>query len=48
VADLTFRMPMGRTLIGRHDDCDLVIRDRTVSGHHAELTVRAEGSPSPT
>jgi pSer/pThr/pTyr-binding forkhead associated (FHA) protein len=34
---------MGRTLIGRHEDCDLVIRDRTVSGQHAELMVRAEG-----
>lgn len=43
VASLTFRTPMGRTLIGRHEDCDLVIRDRTVSGQHAELMVRAEG-----
>lgn len=43
VAGLTFRTPMGRTVIGRGDDCDVVIRDRTVSTRHAELTVRAEG-----
>lgn len=43
VAGMTFRTPMGRTLIGRQDDCDLVIRDRTVSARHAELMVRAEG-----
>lgn len=43
VAGKVFRTPMGRTLIGRHDDCDLVIRDRTVSSRHAELMVRAEG-----
>jgi len=43
VAGLTFRTSIGRTLIGRQDDCDLVIRDRTVSARHAELMVRAEG-----
>ncbi len=43
VAGLTFRTPMGRTLVGRDETCDLVIRDRTVSARHAELTVRAEG-----
>lgn len=43
VAGLTFRTPMGRTLVGRSDECDLVIRDRTVSARHAELMVRAEG-----
>ncbi len=43
VAGLTFRTPMGRTLIGRLDECDLVIRDRTVSSRHAELMVRADG-----
>jgi pSer/pThr/pTyr-binding forkhead associated (FHA) protein len=43
VAGMTFRTPMGRTLVGRHEDCDLVIRDRTVSARHAELMVRAEG-----
>lgn len=43
VAGMTFRTPIGRSLIGRQDDCDLVIRDRTVSARHAELMVRAEG-----
>jgi len=43
VAGMTFRTPMGRTLIGRSDECDVVIRDRTVSARHAELMVRAEG-----
>jgi pSer/pThr/pTyr-binding forkhead associated (FHA) protein len=43
VSGLTFRTPIGRTLIGRHEDCDLIIRDRTVSSRHAELMVRAEG-----
>ncbi len=43
VAALTFRMPMGRTVIGRSEECDLVIRDRTVSSRHAELTVRSDG-----
>ena len=43
VAGLTFRTPLGRILLGRHDSCDLVLRDRTVSTHHAELMVRAEG-----
>ncbi|MFU8817494.1 MAG: FHA domain-containing protein, partial [Pseudomonadales bacterium] len=43
VAGLAFRTPRGRVLIGRHDDCDLVLRDRSVSARHAELMVRAEG-----
>lgn len=43
VAGMTFRTSMGRILIGRQDDCDVVIRDRTVSARHAELMVRAEG-----
>ena len=43
VSGLTFHTNIGRTLIGRDEDCDLVIRDRTVSGRHAELMVRAEG-----
>ena len=42
VAGMTFRTPIGRTLIGRHEDCDLIIRDRTVSARHAELMVRSE------
>jgi pSer/pThr/pTyr-binding forkhead associated (FHA) protein len=43
VAGMTFRTPIGRTLVGRNDDCDLIIRDRTVSSRHAELMVRSEG-----
>ena len=43
VSGMTFRTPMGRTMIGRQDDCDIVIRDRTVSARHAELMVRADG-----
>jgi pSer/pThr/pTyr-binding forkhead associated (FHA) protein len=44
VAGITFRTPMGLTVIGRREDCDLVLRDRTVSSRHAELRVRAEGA----
>ncbi|MEZ5560471.1 MAG: FHA domain-containing protein [Pseudomonadales bacterium] len=44
VSGLTFRTPMGRSLIGRDSDCDLVIRDRTVSARHAELIIRPEGA----
>lgn len=43
VTGMTFRTRMGRTLIGRDESCDVVIRDRTVSARHAELMVRAEG-----
>lgn len=43
VAGLTFRTRMGRTLIGRHESCDLVIGDRTVSAKHAELAIRSDG-----
>lgn len=43
VTGMTYRTPMGRSLIGRHEECDVVIRDRTVSARHAELMVRAEG-----
>jgi pSer/pThr/pTyr-binding forkhead associated (FHA) protein len=43
-AGITFRAPMGLSVIGRHEDCDLVLRDRTVSSRHAELRVRAEGA----
>jgi pSer/pThr/pTyr-binding forkhead associated (FHA) protein len=41
---LRHRVAMGRTLIGRQDDCDLQLRDRSVSGHHAELVLRPEGA----
>jgi len=44
VSGLTFRTGMGRTLIGRSDDCDVVVSDRTVSARHAELVVRPEGA----
>ena len=43
ISGLTFRTGMGRTLIGRGDDCGVIIRDRTVSARHAELVVRPEG-----
>ena len=43
VSGMTFRSGIGRTVIGRSDDCDVVIRDRTVSARHAELVVRPEG-----
>ncbi len=43
IGGLTFRTGMGRTLIGRGDDCDVIVRDRTVSARHAELVVRPEG-----
>jgi pSer/pThr/pTyr-binding forkhead associated (FHA) protein len=38
------RLSAGRTLIGRHPDCDLQLRDLTVSGHHAEILLRPEGA----
>jgi pSer/pThr/pTyr-binding forkhead associated (FHA) protein len=38
------RLPMGRTLIGRQSGSELQLRDRTVSGSHAELVLRAEGA----
>jgi pSer/pThr/pTyr-binding forkhead associated (FHA) protein len=38
------RLPMGRTVIGRQAGSDLQVRDRTVSGSHAELVLRAEGA----
>jgi len=38
------RLPMGRTLLGRHADCDLQLRDRTVSGQHTEILLRPEGA----
>lgn len=39
----TFRLSMGRTVIGRSDECDVVIKDRTVSLRHVELILRPEG-----
>lgn len=43
-APVWHRLPMGRTLIGRQSDCDLQLRDRTVSAGHAELILRPEGA----
>jgi pSer/pThr/pTyr-binding forkhead associated (FHA) protein len=43
LAGKTFRIGMGRTTIGRSDDCDIVINDRTVSLRHVELIRRPEG-----
>ena len=43
VSGQTFRVAMGRTTIGRGDDCDIVVKDRTVSLRHVELILRPEG-----
>ena len=43
VSGKTFRMAMGRTIIGRSEDCDIVVKDRTVSLRHVELILRPEG-----
>ncbi|MFW6093105.1 MAG: FHA domain-containing protein [Pseudomonadota bacterium] len=43
IARLVYRTPMGKVALGRDEGCDLVLRERTVSRRHAELTVRAEG-----
>ena len=43
VSGKTFRISMGRSVIGRGEDCDIVVRDRTVSLHHVELMLRPEG-----
>jgi hypothetical protein len=43
-APVWHRVPMGRTVIGRQADCDLQLRDRTVSARHAELILRPEGA----
>ena len=43
VAGLTFRTTIGRNTIGRSEDCDIVLRDSTVSIRHAEIIARAEG-----
>ncbi len=43
VTNLTFRVKIGRTIIGRDEACDIVLRDPTVSTRHAEIVVRPEG-----
>lgn len=42
VSGYTFRTRIGATTIGRDEDCDVVIRDPTVSARHAEIVVRPE------
>lgn len=42
VSGYTFRTRIGTTTIGRDEDCDVVIRDATVSARHAEIVVRPE------
>jgi len=42
ISGLTFRTRIGRTVIGRDDDCDVVIADPTVSARHAEIIARPE------
>ena len=42
VSGYTFRTRIGTTTIGRDEDCDVVIRDATVSARHAEIIVRPE------
>jgi hypothetical protein len=42
VSGMTFRTRIGRTVVGRSEDCDLVIADQTVSTRHAEIVVRPE------
>ncbi len=39
----TFRIAGAPTLIGTHETCDIVLRDRTVSARHAEIALRADG-----
>ena len=43
VSGVTFRTGMGRTVVGRDEACDIVLRDGTVSARHAEIIVRPEG-----
>ena len=43
VSGMTFRARMGRTIVGRDEDCDIVVKDSTVSSRHAEIILRPEG-----
>jgi len=38
-----FRLPMGRQVIGRKDDCQIRLRERAVSAHHAEIVRTDDG-----
>ncbi len=42
ISGYTFRTRIGTTTIGRDEDCDVVIRDPTVSARHADIVVRPE------
>lgn len=42
ISGYTFRTRIGATTIGRDEDCDVVIRDPSVSAKHAEIIVRPE------
>ncbi len=42
ISGYTFRTRIGTTTIGRDEDCDVVIRDPSVSAKHAEIIVRPE------
>lgn len=44
ISGVTFRTRIGRTLIGRDDECDVVIADPTVSSRHAEIVARPESA----
>ncbi|MCZ6855664.1 MAG: FHA domain-containing protein [Gammaproteobacteria bacterium] len=43
VNGLVFRIGIGRTTIGRDENCDIVVKDLTVSIRHAEIVRRPEG-----
>ncbi|MBN2227147.1 MAG: FHA domain-containing protein [candidate division Zixibacteria bacterium] len=35
----TANLPSGRYLIGRNEDCDIMIKDQTVSRQHARISI---------
>ena len=44
ISGMTFRTRIGRTVIGRDENCDVVIADPTVSSRHAEIVARPESA----
>jgi len=44
ISGVTFRTRIGRTVIGRDENCDVVIADPTVSSRHAEIVARPESA----